>query len=729
MVISPNICSNVRFLPTFASQTQSIPLQGWMGRNDDTSSSGGRTLRKSMQQQMDSSSLKTRGRLSLLIQSKRFEEPGQNILEHEAEDDPAVYVVREGQVKVQYTDGKGTAQEKTVDVGGVFGDEHLLKAQHDDDSSPTAATISRPADYTAQVTGDGPVSVGVLPIKKIVEEQKKIEEQTVDEEELPAVPEEKDIEEAFTSKTPTAVSLSLQQKIRQAVKANVGLNDLEKIRVLGEGQYGEVWLVETDVFQTGVDTLKQRFALKSQFMTDDTRGDEARQAIGREIDILQTLTQTTPHAGIVNLVQTYQDEECIYMLMGLIPGGELWSRIHQEVSEGEWKSGMSEESAKFYTYVLADTMGFLHSQHILFRDMKPENVMLDEDGYPVLVDFGFAKRVPEGEKTFTFCGTPNYVAPEIILQSGHDKAADYWALGVTMYEMVSGENPFYYDGMDQVTLYDTIVREQFYAYSKPPSDALMDLSYQILEKEPHQRLGSLAGGTRDITKHAWFAELDSTAIRSKKLAAPWKPNSDKKVEVDEEAMEEILACFETEEESTHYDDEDNAGGLLDEEPLEELPYSIEPSFSNVAPGSFRIDEAEEEESCDELDLYDLAEENSESEHEINSDDDTIEGEMDLNTPETERETVDVLEQSHKATNDSLSVPPRSSTLSHEGKSSRKSVLSPSISPRRKANRRDREKHKKERKSTVLGALAGLGLGDSMGALGFDMDALDEKGDE
>jgi serine/threonine protein kinase len=518
-------------------QSQTSALNELMTLNEEKKTKKKKRSRRRRDYRADSGD-QTRGLLADRIRRKRFQAQGQDILQDEPKEDPAVYVVREGEVLVKYTDSEGEAKEKTVGVGEVFGAEHL------DTTATTAAVVpaSRPSGYSAEVSGSGPVSVSVLSIKDL-ENPPEDDNLCNALDEVAEEEEEEESESADTSEMKTIDSLELQQKIRQAVKTNVRLEDLEKISVLGEGQYGEVWLVEVDVFQTGVDSLKQRFALKSQFKTDDTRGDEAMDAIRREIGILESLTQTTPHPGIVNLVHTYDEEECIYMLMGLIPGGELWNRIHQEGSDGIWTSGMPEASARFYIYVIADTLGFMHSQNILFRDLKPENVMLDDDGYPVLVDFGFAKRVPHGDKTFTFCGTPNYVAPEIILHSGHDKAVDYWALGVTMYEMVSGENPFYFDGMDQVTLYNAIAREQCYAYPETPSAALLDLTHQLLTKEPHQRLGSLAGGADDILKHSWFADLNLSAIRSQKYEAPWKTNSDKEVEVDEDAMEEILASF------------------------------------------------------------------------------------------------------------------------------------------------------------------------------------------
>lgn len=221
-----------------------------------------------------------------------------------------------------------------------------------------------------------------------------------------------------TKQRPSSHTTSLSERsqlIRQHVQEKVTLDDLEKIRLLGEGEFWEVWLVATDILKTK--ELKHKFALKSQRKEDDNRGTDALSSIQQEIEIMRQIE----HRQIVDLIHTstYEDEQNIYMLLELIPGGDLWERIYHDQGDGTWKSGMPEDHIEFYTMVVAETLGYMHSHQIIFRDLKPENIMIDIDGYEMLVDFGFAKFCPD--KTFTFCGTPSYVAPEIIMNSGHNR--------------------------------------------------------------------------------------------------------------------------------------------------------------------------------------------------------------------------------------------------------------------------------------------------------------------
>merc|ERR1712025_936742 len=174
------------------------------------------------------------------------------------------------------------------------------------------------------------------------------------------------------------------------------------------------------------------------------------------------------------------------MLMRVVPYGELWDRMHIEDDQGNWSSGLPDDHAKFYAMSIADTLNYIHSRGIIYRDLKPENVLIDIDGYPVIVDFGFAKFCRE--KTYTFVGTPNYVAPEIITNAGHNRCVDFWAFGVTVYEMVTGENPFFFEGMDFVSLYHSICHEKYFPLPENQNDEFYDLIDNLLKKDPVERL-------------------------------------------------------------------------------------------------------------------------------------------------------------------------------------------------------------------------------------------------
>lgn len=141
----------------------------------------------------------------------------------------------------------------------------------------------------------------------------------------------------------------------------------------------------------------------------------------------------------------------------------------------------------------------------------------------VIIDFGFAKSVPAPKKTFTLCGTPLYLAPEVILNRGHNSSADNWSLGVLIYEMLTAATPFYRRGMDQVELYRRIVKCR-YVCPWDMSDDIVHIIEGFLTRDPAQRLGSLAGGEDDIPKHTFFDDLDFNELRQKKLSAPYIPS-------------------------------------------------------------------------------------------------------------------------------------------------------------------------------------------------------------
>jgi serine/threonine protein kinase len=170
--------------------------------------------------------------------------------------------------------------------------------------------------------------------------------------------------------------------LRDTVCAEVALEDFERHSILGEGQFGSVWLVTADLDENLGG--RNHFALKIQKKDDPTRGNSV-EAVKREIDVLALMD----HPFIVNLVHHYEDQDNLYILMGLVHGGELFDLIHHQDADGLWCSGIPESDAKFYAMVVADTLDYMHRKNFIFRDLKPENILIDKDGYPVLCDLGF----------------------------------------------------------------------------------------------------------------------------------------------------------------------------------------------------------------------------------------------------------------------------------------------------------------------------------------------------
>ena len=294
---------------------------------------------------------------------------------------------------------------------------------------------------------------------------------------------------------------------RNHVAKSVLFRDLKKHRVLGQGAFGKVWLVEHKKNSAA-------YALKA---INKLRIIEAKQekSIVREKELLMLLE----HPFILHLVSTFQDEHHVYLLLPLIPGGELFSVLHKQKTKGK---GLGNDSAAFYSSCVVEALGHFHQRSIAYRDLKLENVLIDEKGYCIVVDLGFAKVVDD--KTYTLVGTPEYLAPEIIISKGHDKAVDYWSFGVLCYELLVGVSPFYRNGSAQIDMFKRIVRGK---YAIPPycSENAADLIKRLLVRKDMERLGNLSQGYLDIKRHPWYEEsnVDFTAIFNKETTAPWLP--------------------------------------------------------------------------------------------------------------------------------------------------------------------------------------------------------------
>lgn len=189
------------------------------------------------------------------------------------------------------------------------------------------------------------------------------------------------------------------------------------------------------------------------------------------------------HPFIVNFEGLAQDSKHLYLVLELINGGELFTYLRNVES-------FTTDQARFYAATVACCFEYLHSKNIIFRDLKPENLLIGNDGYLKLTDFGFAKFLTEG-RTFTICGTPEYIAPEVILNQGHGKAVDWWTLGVLIYEMHAGIDPF--NDEDPMGIYKNILRGKISFSSTFDKDA-KSLVKHLLVADLSKRYGNLKDG-------------------------------------------------------------------------------------------------------------------------------------------------------------------------------------------------------------------------------------------
>jgi len=287
--------------------------------------------------------------------------------------------------------------------------------------------------------------------------------------------------------------------------ANVQLSDLRVIVTLGVGGFGRVELVRIEGDNSRSFGLKKM--KKSQIV--ETR---QQQHIMSEKEIMEEANCDF----IVKLYKTFKDRRHLYMLMESCLGGELWTILRD-------KGNFDDPTTRFYTACVVEAFDYLHSRGIIYRDLKPENLLLDSAGYVKLVDFGFAKKLQGGRKTWTFCGTPEYVAPEVILNKGHDISADYWSLGVLMFELLTGSPPF--NGSDPMKTYNCILKgiEQI-EFPRNITRNANALIKKLCRDNAAERLGYQKGEIRDIQKHKWFDGFNWEGLRNRSLPPPIIPN-------------------------------------------------------------------------------------------------------------------------------------------------------------------------------------------------------------
>ncbi|CAI5448111.1 unnamed protein product [Caenorhabditis angaria] len=287
--------------------------------------------------------------------------------------------------------------------------------------------------------------------------------------------------------------------------SHVTLKNIKRLATLGVGGFGRVELVCVNADKSKTYALK---ALKKKHIVD-TRQQE-------HIFAERNIMMETSTDWIVKLYKTFRDQKYVYMLLEVCLGGELWTTLRD-------RGHFDDYTARFYVACVLEGLEYLHRKHIVYRDLKPENCLLANTGYLKLVDFGFAKKLASGRKTWTFCGTPEYVSPEIILNKGHDQAADYWALGIYICELMLGRPPF--QASDPMKTYTLILKgvDALEIPNRRIGKTATALVKKLCRDNPGERLGSGSGGVNDIRKHRWFMGFDWEGLRSRTLKPPILP--------------------------------------------------------------------------------------------------------------------------------------------------------------------------------------------------------------
>lgn len=281
------------------------------------------------------------------------------------------------------------------------------------------------------------------------------------------------------------------------------IEDFELLKVVGKGSFGKVMQVRKK------DT-NRIYAMKT-----------IRKAhIISRSEVAHTLAERSVLAQINNpfivpLKFTFQSPEKLYFVLAFVNGGELFHHLQKE-------QRFDVNRARFYTAELLCALECLHGFNVIYRDLKPENILLDYQGHIALCDFGLCKLdMKDEDRTNTFCGTPEYLAPELLMGQGYNKTVDWWTLGVLLYEMLTGLPPFYDENTNE--MYRKILSEPLHFPGPevvPP--AAKDLLTKLLNRNPEERLG--AGGSAEIKAHPFFHAIDWRKLLQRKYEPTFKPN-------------------------------------------------------------------------------------------------------------------------------------------------------------------------------------------------------------
>ncbi|XP_007468567.1 PREDICTED: serine/threonine-protein kinase N2 isoform X4 [Lipotes vexillifer] len=282
------------------------------------------------------------------------------------------------------------------------------------------------------------------------------------------------------------------------------LQDFRCCAVLGRGHFGKVLLAEYK-------HTNEMFAIKALKKGDIVARDEV-DSLMCEKRIFETVNSVR-HPFLVNLFACFQTKEHVCFVMEYAAGGDLMMHIHTDV--------FSEPRAVFYAACVVLGLQYLHEHKIVYRDLKLDNLLLDTEGFVKIADFGLCKEgMGFGDRTSTFCGTPEFLAPEVLTETSYTRAVDWWGLGVLIYEMLVGESPF--PGDDEEEVFDSIVNDEV-RYPRFLSTEAISIMRRLLRRNPERRLGAGEKDAEDVKKHPFFRLIDWSALMDKKVKPPFVP--------------------------------------------------------------------------------------------------------------------------------------------------------------------------------------------------------------
>ena len=418
----------------------------------------------------------------------------------------AFYIIHEGHVKCSTFDGKKEVELVRLEPSEFFGERALVK------NEPRKANV---------------VAIGDVECLVLTKEQYK-EYMSKEVQERLANREYNSTSDAPGSAAGSAAVINHAEELVPKPLTNYRFDELQIKRTLGTGTFGRVKLTQ------GKKDSKV-YALKCMRKKDvvDKHQD------GNVINEKNLLFLCSSCPFILKLYQTFNMANNIYMLMEFVQGGELWSYIY-DAKRGHLLprnplGGFLLDAVKFYASNVVLALEHMHERNIAYRDLKPENLLLDHLGYIKVIDFGFAKKIPfvsrDGNlnnKTYTMCGTPEYLAPEIVTSKGYDKSVDCWALGCLLYELHHQRTPFTEQGDSSAVTFRKIVESEAVLkddrlFPSPHEPNLSGLVKKMLHMNPSLRLGNTSGGLAVIRDEPLFAGFDWDAVVAHTAPAPFRP--------------------------------------------------------------------------------------------------------------------------------------------------------------------------------------------------------------